>query len=291
MERTTIPKLKELCKQYKLKVSGNKPQLLERIQKHLKETGAAKVIQKAFRSYLISKYNFYKGCILKKHCVNETDFYSLDQISEIPYNQFFAFKDVGGHIYGWDIASLWNLLIRNKPGEKLLNPYNCQPFPAEVWHSLNIVFRLSKVLNVDVKYNVDVDESYMNSFESKLLSTFQHINSLGNYSDHNWVLNLNATQLNRFLYELHDIWFHRAGLSNETRSLICFHHTPFINYASGSIDFMSLREIALTTIINMVYLGQTAEYQQLGAMYVLAALTIVSQPAADNLPWLYASVI
>jgi hypothetical protein len=52
-----------------------------------------------------------------------------------------------------------------------------------------------------------------------------------------------------------------------------------------------LREIALTTIINLVYKGQTAEYQQLGAMYVLTSLTIVSIPAASSLPWLYASVV
>ena len=39
------------------------------------------------------------------------------------------------------------------------------------------------------------------------------------------------------------------------------------------------------------FANQTAEHQQLGAMYVLTALTIVSHSAADSLPWLYASVV
>ena len=290
MERNTIPQLKDICKQYKLKVSGNKTQLVERINKHLKETTAAKKIQRAFRLRLVQNYNYFKGIHLKPKCINETDFYSLDDISEVSYEQFFAFKDVSGHVYGWDIASLWNLLVRTKPGEKLLNPYNCQPFPTDMWSSLNSIFRISKALKINIKFNVDVDESYMNSFESKLLSTFQHINSLGNYSDHNWVLELDIGKLQRFLQELRDIWVHRAGLDDNTRNLICFHF-PFVNYNSNLVDFDSLREISLATIMNMVYKGQNAEYQQLGCMYVLTALTIVSQSAANSLPWLYASVV
>jgi len=290
MERNTIPRLKEICKQYKLKVSGNKTQLVERINKHLKETTSVKTIQRAYRRRLVQNYNYYKGYHLKPKCVNETDFYSLDDLSDVSYEQFFAFKDVSGHVYGWDIASLWNLLVRTKPGEKLLNPYNCQPFPTDMWSSLNSVFRLSKALKINVKLTVDVDESYMNSFESKLLSTFQHINSLGNYTDHNWVLDLNMSELHRFLQELRDIWLHRAGLDNNTRNLICFHF-PFINYNLNLLEYDALREIALTAIMNLVYKGQTAEYQQLGAMYVLTALTMVSIPAAGSLPWLYASVV
>lgn len=290
MEQHTIPKLKEICKQHKLKVSGNKTQLVERIKKHLKEFTSATKIQRVFRKHLVKKYNYFKGNHLRKKCVNETDFYSLDDISDVTYEQFFAFKDVSGHVYGWDIASLWNLLVRTKPGEKLLNPYNCQPFPQDVWSSLNNVFRLSKVLKINVNFSVDVDESYMNSFQSKLLSTFQHINSLGNYADHNWLSNLNINELHHFLQELRDIWMYRAGLDNNTRNLIC-NHFPFVNYNLDFINLDSLREMALSSIINLVYKGQTAEYQQLGAMYVLTALTVVSTDAANSLPWLYASVI
>jgi hypothetical protein len=268
----------------------NLTELIASINKYLKETSAATKIQRTYRKYLVRQYNYYKGYHLKNKCTNETDFYSLDDLSEVPYEQFFAFKDVSGHVYGWDIASLWNLLVRTKPGEKLVNPYNCQPFPTEMWSSLNSVFKLTKVLKINVNFNVDVDESYINSFESKLLSTFQHINSLGNYTDHNWVLNLNLMQLHSFLHELRDIWMHRAGIDNNTRNLICFHF-PFVNYNLNLVDFDALREIALGTIINLVYKGQSAEYQQLGAMYVLTALTIVSTDAANSLPWLYASVV
>lgn len=83
---------------------------------------------------------------------------------------------------------------------------------------------------------------------------------------------------------------YRAGLDINTRNLICYHY-PFVEYNLNTVDFNELREIALGTIINLVYKGQTAEYQQLGAMYVLTALTIVSTDAANLLPWLYSSVV
>ena len=290
LENKTIPQLKTVCRQHKLKVSGSKSQLIERINKHLRETTAAKKIQRAYRKRLINSYNYFKGYHLKTKCINETDFYSLDDMREVSYEQFFAFKDVGGHVYGWDIASLWNLLLRTKPGEKLLNPYNCLPFPNDMWSSLNNVFRLSKILKIKTNFNVDVDESYLNSFDSKLLSTFQHINSLGNYTDHNWVKSLDFNQLRKFLVELKDIWFHRAGMDNNTRLLIC-NINPFFEYNINSLTFSDLREIALATIANLVYKGQNPEYQKLGAMYVLTALTIVSMDAANSLPWLYSSVV
>ncbi len=290
MERNTIPKLKEMCKQYKLKVSGNKTQLIERIKLHLKEETAATKIQHKFRNHLMHQYNYYKGYHLKNKCINETDFYSLDEIRNISYEQFFAFEDVSGHVYGWDIASLWNLLIRTKPGEKLVNPYNCQPFPTNMWHSLDNLIRQSKALNIDIKFNIDMDETYVMTFEAKLLSTFQHINSLGNYADHNWLLKLNFMQLNHFLEELYEIWMYRAGININTRNLICFHH-PLIEYNLNLTTFDTLREIALNTIINFVYKGQSDDYKQLGAIYVLMALTTVSTDAANSLPWLYESVI
>jgi hypothetical protein len=287
MERLTIVELKTICKENKLKVSGNKTQLVERINSHKRTTTAAKVIQRSFRNHLARQFNYYKGNHLKSKCTNETDFYSLDELSDISYEQFFAFKDVTGHVYGWDVASLWNLIVKTKPGEKIVNPYNCQPFPPEMWSSLKKVVVLARAMRIPINYTLDSDEKYVNTFDSKVLSTFQHINSLGNYADHNWLLALDPIQLTRFLSELSDIWSYRAGLTNESRALIC-RTVPF--YRIHNADYNTLREITLATINNLVYSGVSDEYKQLGAMYVLTALTTVSIDAANSLPWLYASV-
>jgi hypothetical protein len=287
MERLTVVELKTICKEYKLKVSGNKTQLVERINSYKRTTNASKVIQRSFRNHLARQFNYYKGQHLKSKCTNETDFYSLDELSELSYEQFFAFKDVTGHVYGWDIASLWNLIIKTKPGEKIVNPYNCQPFPPEMWSCLKKMIIIGKAMMMPINYSLDTDQTYANTYENKVLSTFQHINSLGNYADHNWLLELDAIQLTRFLSELNDIWAYRAGLTNETRMLICGTN-PFYTIRNASYD--ELREITLITVNNLVYSGETDEYKQLGAMYVLTALTTVSFAAANALPWLYASV-
>lgn len=292
--KKTVPELKEICRSYKLKVSGNKKELIKRIIENTERNKATLIIQKFFRKYLIKKFNQIKGEHLRKLCVNDTDFYSLDDIKEISYTQFFAFKDITGHAYGWDISSIWNLIIKVKSGEKLLNPYTCTPFPEYVYSSLNKIIKLNKILKINMSFSLEVDNGYVNTFESKLLSTFQYINSLGNYSDHNWVLELSDFQLKKFVMELYDIWTYRAGLSNEMRSLITISNPfPFnvVLFSRTWYTLEELREFVLSIIYNFVYKGQNNEYKQLGVMYVLTALTMVNQNAANALPWLYLSVV
>ena len=75
-------------------------------------------------------------------------------------------------------------------------------------------------INIIIK-NIDCEISIKKRVELKTLDLFQHINSLGNYSDPNWFLSLSRTQLIRFYRELYDIWSYRANLSDETKMKIC----------------------------------------------------------------------
>lgn len=284
----TVSELKEICRVNKIKISGNKPDLINRITTHFTQKSAVIKIQRAYRKHLINRFNNAKGEHYRKKCINETDFYSFDDIITIPYEQFFACDDIGGHVYGWDISSLWNLICRAQTLPN--NPYTCLPFHEKLYTNIRQFMHLSGILKLNTNYLIDVDSSYINTFESKLLSVFQHINSLGNYSNHSWILELNEFQLRKFLSELHDIWTYRAGIANEVKQLIC-HHNPFVISSIGNASLSTVRENVLNTIVNFVYKGINDEYKKLGAMYVLTALTIVSHNAATALPWLYASTL
>ena len=54
-------------------------------------------------------------------------------------------------------------------------------------------------------------------------------------------------------------------------------------------DSIKLKIFVLKIMESFVYSGRDETYQNLGAMYVLGALTIVNENAASALPWLYES--
>ena len=86
------------------------------------------------------------------------------------------------------------------------------------------------------------------------------------------------------------MWNYRLGLSDDAKRNICPRGSPFrhINLVTiVSITMGVIREQVLKTIELMVSSGTINEYKSLGTIYILTALTLVNQDAANALPWLY----
>jgi hypothetical protein len=132
-----------------------------------------------------------------------------------------------------------------------------------------------------------------------IVDLFQHINTLGNYSDSEWFIALQRSDLIRFIRNIHDIWFYRANLSQEMKEKICPPNgNPFVLHnAHVNLNVLTLltdpeiRTICVSIIERMVRRGVSREDQCLGAFYVLATLTIVNQDARNAMPWLYEAVL
>ena len=132
-----------------------------------------------------------------------------------------------------------------------------------------------------------------------IVDLFQHINTLGNYSDSEWFIALQRAELIRFIRNVHDIWFYRANLSQEMKERICPPNgNPFVLHnAHVNLNVLTLltdpeiRTICVSIIERMVRRGVSREDQCLGAFYVLATLTIVNQDARNAMPWLYEAVL
>jgi hypothetical protein len=295
----TISQLKDIAKHYKQKISGNKKELLERIANYFKQGECIYVIQRFCKRFLYKKYKKLHGParVKRELCVNETDFYTMEPIKDIQYNQFFSFKDKDGTIYGFDILSLYTLLTGDSSTVK--NPYNRKPLPSSLMRDIKNIVHLSKILNfnVTIKCEDEVKTNVCPKKELELLciSLFQHIDHLGNYTDRNWFWSLDNRQLVRFLHELNDIWCYRAQLTNEMKRDICppignpFMNVP-INMISYQLPLFELKRVALNVIEQMVKRGVSESNRSLGANYVLCALTLVNYRAAAAMPWLYQSV-
>lgn len=293
-----LTQLKKIAKAYGIKTTGNKDELKKRCYNLLYYGYHAIYIQKIFRKNFIKVYFYLHGpAFLKRQlCTNDVDFCTLDEVEKINKHQFFSFKDDDNFIYGFDIQSIYNLYAKNS--SKVENPFNKKIINKEVFDKLIYLMKYSKILNINLKINYE-KPNYVNEskeLEIKILNLFQTMDSLGNYTNANWFNVLNKSELIRFLKELLDIWNYRASLTPETKREICPPHgNPFralnINYNNiSSYNFNVIKKNIVNVIDELINKGLTDDLKSLGTYYVLSALTLVNNDAAEALPWLYESV-
>jgi hypothetical protein len=312
----TLTELRTLCTHYGIKKSGTKPELTHRIYTHLKQSYYIVRIQRNFRNFISSKYRKLcgPGYLHTSHCVNDTDFYTFDKLSDIKPTELFTYRDNDDKVYGFHAASIFHLIISSYPN--ITNPYNRKLIPAGIINNLYekliygslLGFRVSVKLDDPDEEEQPVTVGNLNTSgglsrekqeELFIVDLFQHINTLGNYSDSEWFIALQRAELIRFIRNVHDIWYYRANLSQEMKERICPPNgNPFVlNNAHVNLNVLTLltdpeiRTICVSIIERMVRRGVSREDQCLGAFYVLATLTIVSQDARNALPWLYEAVM
>jgi hypothetical protein len=292
-----IQQLKEFIKFHKLKQSGNKNELLNRLHNYLRLSFYIIKIQKVYRGRLQRIYNSLHGPAYKTRdiCTNANDFFTMDELSEIPNNLFFSYKDVDNFVYGFDVISLYNLIF--KSGTVTKNPYNRNEIPNEVICNLKSFIRISRILNINLEIELkdDTDElSDEKVLELRTLSLFQNIDALGNYSSPNWFLSLNRLQTKRMIRELIDIWNYRAQITSETKCAICPPNGNLTNqitlhYIFNETNIHKIRKYIIEIFERLVNSGIDQDSKSLGAYYVLGALTLVNETAASSLPWLFQS--
>ncbi len=315
----SLTELRTLCTHYGVKKSGTKPEVTQRIYTHLKQSYYIVRIQRIFRNFVSTKYRRLSGpgYLHTSVCVNDTDFYTFDKLSTLKPTELFTYCDNDNRIYGFHIASIFHLIISSYPN--ITNPYNRKLIPAKIINNLYEKLIYGSLLRFRVSIKLDDpnedEESIMSESatmdrtsgslsrekqeELFIVDLFQHINTLGNYSDSEWFIRLQRVELIRFIRNVHDIWYYRANLSQEMKERICPPNgNPFmLNNAHVNLNILTLltdpeiRTICVSIIERMVRRGASREDQCLGAFYVLATLTIVSQDARNALPWLYEAVM
>ena len=291
-----VSQLKSMCSFYKQKKNGNKKELIFRLYNYLKFSTFALKIQRVFRSHLLTYLGKLKGPGTRENCVNETDFYTLENLKDLDKSQFYSFKDKDNFIYGFDICSLYNMIVIEKLTK---NPYNRNELPVQkICNDIKDIIKLSKLYSIKINIKLDNDLSNFSQkkqLEMRAINIFQQIDGYGFITDSKWYLNLNRNCLKRFIGELLDIWQYRAQISNTTkREINPQHGDPFftinINVLLHKCDEV-MRKRVLDIIEIFITKGIDTNARSLGTYYVLGALTTVSHEAATSLPWLYESFV
>lgn len=290
-----VSQLKEICSFYKIKKSGNKDELTYNLYNHLRCSFYALKMQKLARGFLQRLYNNLHGpaYLNRSKCINDSDFCTLDSLKTIPYYQFFTIESQN-QIYGFDIKSLFNLILSVKDKE-VSNPYTREKIPHQVFIDIKRLIKLSKIIKpeIDIKIEKDQDIDKSKLEQMHIISLFQEINGLGNYADSEWFECLDTRKYIMFIRELYDIWSYRAQLSNQVQYNIFPHGRPFYHidlHRIQNFNHERIRYAAIKLIENMIKHGVNRDSKCLGAYYVLAALTLVNEDAREALPWLYQSV-
>ena len=303
-----VSQLKSMCKHYKYKVSGNKSELIKRLFNSMRLSYYAVKIQSSFRSNMIRRLFKLKKMNLYKDATNDIDFLTLEPINKLTVSQIVCLKSgEKNHVYCFDICSLYNLFKEqyeyakknrkniNNFMKTILNPFNRQPFPENIYHKISTIVKMTKICGMNI--NVEIDNNdYCDNLrkknEFKAIELFQKIESFGFITDSKWLMELDAYKLSKLMKELIDVWDYRAQLSPTMRNDIFPSNIgyPFrIHRSLFSRDIESIRHSIIKKISKFINAGIDKNAQSLAVFYVLGALTIVSSKAAENLPWLYES--
>lgn len=260
-EYYTVDQLRYMCACYHLRTANaKKNDLVRRLYAYLRCSARFAVPLQAWaRGRFVRKYFESHGPAFRDRslCTNTEDFYTMDELTDIPMQQFFSFQNKTGFVYGFDILSIHKLWRREVLAKKealrteqarrggsgggdnvmttaggsdnnktckvsVKNPYDNQLIPSYALRAMGDMIRLGHLLHLSPV--LAVKEKKLppeKTVEMNAVTLFQGINALGHYADAMWFMELDARQLQFMEQYLADVWFRRAGLSEAVRRRIC----------------------------------------------------------------------
>ena len=218
---------------------------------------------------------------------NPYDFFSGDPVAEIPLRDFISFVDGKGKGYIMDIKSAVSLMEHAATNnETPTNPFNRDPLPPTFHRRLTLhgAGAARPKAWTGLKAATEVQ-----TLSLAVTDLFRAIEDLGYYTDPAWFLALDRIALQRFYMELADIWHHRASLSvQDQQRIVPPPAAAFGVSVNGALIMQqkALRPLLIKTCTQLVSAAANRSDKQLGVMYVLGALSIVSAGAGTAYPWL-----
>jgi len=242
-------------------------------------------LQSVIRTFLIKKLINSRGIgvVSKKMNNNDTDCFTLENISEISPFKLFSYKDNKNFYWCFEIET-FKKIIENK----MDNPYNMQKIPDQ---------EISRFLKINYANNKKIINNEANlpnyiKLQQKCVKIFQKMNDLKQYSQCKWFLNLNIYKLRELYKQIEDIWNYRAQLSNADKFKYTKNGKLFEIPVENIYKINSkikLGNILLDEFDKLISEGKTDADKTTGALWILSSLTIVNKSARDALPWLFQS--
>ena len=248
------------------------------------------MIQSLFRGWLVRKANSLRGPGLynRSLCNNTEDVYLFEDITEIHPDDIFTMKDNDGFVYGFHIESIYKYIDINRDKPYITNPYNKTVIPSETIMTIKKLYNYCKIIGIhNTIHNILPSEPKF-VLRNKVISVFQKMDELNNYTDIEWFMNLTNMELIKLIYGIKDLFDYRMELTNAKKKQIVKSGIVFMkdNNYYKHMTFDKLREEIIDEFDKMVSEGDTRDERYLGSLLILSGLVERDNNCAMAYPWL-----
>jgi hypothetical protein len=264
-----------------------------------KKSSKKKIIYRnRFMEYLpqiLTIQKWVRKCWSKRiiKCVNNADFISFENLTDIPYPFVYFYEINRNIVQGYDIRSLFLYIheqLKENPTKEIKNPYTSNTFSSRDIENIQNRFAVLRLNDKNTKQVVEPIDPEI-QFRQHVLSIFQKMDLLDNYTNFEWFTDLDMTQLKRLYYEIFDIWAYRAQLTEQVKKNIVKNGIAFpYNYKlvdafpNNPKNKRRLQNIILDEFNRFITEGNTRDDRKLGCMLMLTGLVEVSIPASNAMP-------
>lgn len=286
IDNIQVTKLRNTIKKYKLKNIICKKQSKRNIYRELllylrKEEKYEKNIDKIIKIQKIFRcYNIYR----RNNSVNLVECNSFISIYDIPANYYYYLIE-NNKKYSFDFRSIYNIIdsdfknnpyTMNKISEKTVNKIKKEAINRMVRFKQNWYFQ---------KEEMTEDEKV----REYALETFHKIDMLGNYTDFNWLLEMNILLLKRLYRETKDMFDFRINLSLEYKKKYVNNGIAFsksINFVNNINNKNGVIRIILDEYNRFLNFSNNIEDKKTAILWLLSSLVELSYNARIALPHL-----
>ena len=221
--------------------------------------------------------------------MNDTELYTLDSTSKIPFVYRLSFSDMRKTIWMFDIRTLVHSMGTGFPSQ---NPYTRDEFTEQTMKRIHarIAWLRSRKYHI-LHANTDVLTADQ-LWNQAVLDIFLKIESLGYYVSCDWYHAMSKADHYNFYKKMYDLWEYRLGLTRSEKEHII--PGPYVLFRFDADDAFEKSKNwwakkNLILIEAFITKGHDKEYKKLGTMYVLMGFVQVSTQAAAALPWVVAA--
>lgn len=258
--------------------------------------------------------------------VNDSDFVSLDDIKDIPDKDFIALEDAHGFVYGFNLDSIVDLILKSDENFlesfkkqsvgfcyrqyvrtlynhynkiKINNPYTRDLLPCDFklrvfqLHARNIFKAMKNNLSIQLNASglgTGTGASDLRQqVRNKCFAIFQKIDMFGYMTDIAWLMDENVKNLKLFYKRLAFQWNLEFGLNNTARYRISRTHNLFSHLQDimlSRADKYVLLDKILDTLTVLVSNGETEGDRNTGCILILYALAAINPRCIEANPWL-----
>lgn len=171
---------------------------------------------------------------------------------------------------------------------------NHQP-NEDLFMQLRVNQRVEPAVNITSQRNLTILLRQQKRLNVRIEELFSEMHYLGNYVSSEWFKQMNVYECITFYEWLAEIWYNRMDITPELRQRISPTRDPLSNTSNynrwghcNTPDDVIL--LCVETMEYMVLDGVDEDARKIGAMYVLCAMTTVSNETRLAFPWLYDTI-